>query len=427
MGRAEGRLDNVNKNGPVFVNLISVRSSLDNPFTPGADTVPEVWAGRLPQLQDWEGVLRPRRMAGLPERGRTILGEAGLGKSTLVRRIAATARQRGDWVTPQLRIPLGADPLKAVAGAVLTLADQAGLAASRDRRIGALLDRVRQVSVSGVGLTVDRSAGPEPYAALSALLVEVGAAALAHDVAVVIHVDEVQNITHEDTLSQLLICLGDALAHEQTITAPGGVEVTRVLPLVVYLTGLPDFADMAGARKGATFARRFHSTTLAPLSDDDLAMALRPFVLDGWPVPEGRVWMTGEAADEIVGRCHGEPFLFQLAGERAWYAGAGEVITADDVRRGWEAARHEAAAHVERILNRLPAREMQMLQVMAVLAPEERSLTTIARQMGYATVAQAGPVAQRLDTIRGIVDRGRPYAFRHRAIEAYLTSSWPSA
>lgn len=405
---------------------MGMRTSLNNPFTPGADTVPEVWAGRLQQLQDWEGVVRPRRMAGLPERGRTILGEAGLGKSTLVRRIATMARQRGDWVTPQLRIPMGADPLKAVAGAVLTLADQAGLAASRDRRVGALLDRVRQVSVSGVGLTLDRSEGPEPYAALSALLVEVGAAAVTHDVAVVIHVDEVQNITDEDTLSQLLICLGDALAHEQTIIAPGGVEVTRVLPLVVYLTGLPDFADMAGARKGATFARRFHSTTLAPLSDDDLAMALRPFVTDGWPVPEGRVWMTSEAAEAIVGRCHGEPFLFQLAGERAWYAGAGEVITADDVRRGWEAARHEAAAHVERILNRLPAREMQMLQVMAGLAPEERTLTAISREMGYAAVAQAGPIAQRLDTIRGVIDRGRPYAFRHRAIEAYLTSSWPS-
>lgn len=403
-----------------------MRSPLDNPFTPGADTVPEVWAGRLEQLQDWENVLRPRRQAGLPERGRTVLGEAGLGKSTLVRRIAHTARQRGDWVTPQLRIPTGTDPLKAVAGAVLNLADQAGLPAARERRIKALLDRVREVSVSGMGLTLARSAGPEPYAALSALLVEVGSAALRHDVAVLVHLDEVQNISDDGTLSQLLICLGDAIAHEATVTAPGGVEVSRVLPLALYLTGLPDFADMAGARKGATFARRFATTTLAPISDTDLDMALRPFVTQGWAVPEGRIWMRPEAARAIVELCCGEPFLFQLAGERSWYAGTGEQITAGEVRRGWEAARYEAAAHVERILSRLPAREHQLLDAMAGLEPHERTLTTIARAMGFPDATKAGPTAQRLDTVRGIIDRGRPYTFRHRAIEAYLTTSWPN-
>lgn len=32
---------------------------------------------------------------------------------------------------------------------------------------------------------------------------------------------------------------------------------------------------------------------------------------------------------------------------------------------------------------------------------------------------------QRLDRERGIIDRGRLYAFRHRALEAYVTTSWP--
>lgn len=42
---------------------------------------------------------------------------------------------------------------------------------------------------------------------------------------VLIHVDEVQNNTDENALSQLLIALGDALVHEETIKAPGGVNV----------------------------------------------------------------------------------------------------------------------------------------------------------------------------------------------------------
>ena len=129
-----------------------MRTPLDSPFSPGSDTVPQVWAGRTAQLSDWHDILRPRRLAGIPERGRTILGEAGTGKSSLVRRIADEAAAAGDWVTPQLRIPSGADPIKRVAAALLDLADTAGLAVAREQRIAALLGRVQSVAVSGLSL-----------------------------------------------------------------------------------------------------------------------------------------------------------------------------------------------------------------------------------------------------------------------------------
>ena len=246
-----------------------------------------------------------------------------------------------------------------------------------------------------------------------------------------VHVDEVQNITDAQVLSQLLICLGDALAHEVTVVAPGDVRMTRVLPIAVYLTGLPEFADMAGARKGATFARRFATTTLAPIDDEDLRLALHPFLVPGWPVPDDRGGDTGvrmepAAVDAVVRLCCGEPFLFQLAGERSWYAGTGRTITVDDVHDGWRAARREAAAHVERILQRLPGRELEMVEAMARLAPAERTATRIAVEMGFASASQAAPTAQRLDTVRGIINRGGRYTFRHRAIEASLTTDWPN-
>lgn len=407
-----------------------MRTATNNPFTPGSDIVPRIWAGRLDHLTDWRDVVRPRRHAGLPERGRTILGEAGLGKSTLVRRIAEMAKQDGDWVTPQLRIPMGADPLKALAAALLVLADHAGLPARREQRLTETLERVRGVAVSGISLTLDRGPGPEPYTALTDLLVEIGRAAMGRDVVVLIHIDEIQNITNEETLSQLLVCLGDAIAYEDTITAPGGVQILRTLPIAVYLTGLPEFADMAGARQGATFARRFKTTTLAPIDDDDLRMALHPFVTPGWDVPTDNgatraVRMDQATVEEIIAVCCGEPFLFQLAGERAWYAGSADLITADDVRTGWGQARSEAIAHVERILQRLPGRERQLVEEMAKMAAPDRTATAIARAMGYESASQAGPIAARLDTVRGIIDRGRTYGFRHRAIEAYLTSDWP--
>ncbi|WP_413320283.1 AAA family ATPase [Agrococcus sp. 1P02AA] len=409
-----------------------MRDARDNPFSPGADIVPEIWAGRTEQLSDWRDVVRPRLLAGLPERGRTILGEPGLGKSSLVRRIAQQAASDGDWVTPQLRIPSGADPLKLVAAAVLQLARQAGLPASREQRIAQALSRVETVAASGLSLSLRAQQGPEPHTALTELLVEVGRAAIARDSVALIHIDEVQNIADEHALSQLLIALGDAVTHEEPVALPGGASVRRSLPLAVYLTGLPDFEDRAGAHKGATFARRFKTTVLTAIDDEDIAAALQTFVLPGWQVPDAvggttRIRMEDAAAATIVDLCRGEPFLFQLAGERAWYASREAVITREHVVSGWRGAQREAAAHVERILARLPERERAFLEAMAALPASERRLSRIAADAGYTKATDAGPTSQRLDTVRGIIDRGSRYAFRHRAVEAYLTSDWPRA
>ncbi|WME23764.1 ATP-binding protein [Brachybacterium sp. GU-2] len=409
-----------------------MRTAIDCPFSPHADVVPPIWAGRVDQLRDWDDIVRPRKISGLPERGRTMLGEAGLGKSSLLRKISEKAVEKGDWVTPQLRIPSKADPLKVVAAALLKLADTAGLPTRREKRLTDLLSRVSQISLKGYGLSLREADGPEPFTSLTELLVEIGTAAMKRgDVVVLIHIDEVQNIADEHVLSQLLIALGDAMAHEVQVTAPGGRVIDRVLPIAVYLTGLPDFADMSSARRGATFGRRFQTTTLESFGDDDLAAALQPLVLAGWEVPDGvggtrPVTMAPEARDEILELCKGEPFLFQLAGQKAWYAGSTDVITREQVLKGWEdAARDEAATHVERIIERLPEREREMLEAMVGLPPEERSLKNIAQAMGFEKSTQAGTTAQRLDTIRKIIRRGKVYTFRNRAIEAFLSSEWP--
>ncbi|MEX0153803.1 AAA family ATPase [Microbacterium sp. LMI1-1-1.1] len=408
-----------------------MRDALSNPFQPGSDVVPEIWAGRTEQLSDWRDVLRPRLQAGLFERGRTILGEPGLGKSSLVRRIAAQAERDGDWVTPQIRLALGTDPVKRIATEVLRLAEMAGLPAARENRITALLDRVQSVAASGVSVGLRDRVGVEPHIALTELLVEIGYAAIRQGAVVLIHVDEVQNITDESLLSQILISLGDAITREVDVDVPAVGVVTRSLPIAVYLTGLTEFDDRSGARKGATFARRFATTTLEPIGDDDLRSALRPLIVSGWelPSPAGEmrvVRLAPDAAETIVDVCRGEPFLFQLAGQRAWYAGDGDVITRGDVLTGWRQAQPEAVSHVERILERLPQREREFVTAMAELPPRDRSQGQIAARAGFAKATDAGTPSQRLDRVRGIIGRGKVYTFRHRAIEAFLTSDWPA-
>jgi hypothetical protein len=279
-------------------------------------------------------------------------------------------------------------------------------------------------------LNLDKAPGPEPHQTITELLFEIGRAALANDTIAIIHLDEVQNISDHDVLSQLLIALGDAIVHLHEVTVPGGLRIDRVLPLAVYLTGLPDFLELSGASKGATFSRRFATVRLGPLSDDDLALALQEFVDPGWEVIDLdgstlRIQMTQAATKTLISLCLGEPFLFQLLGERTWYAGESPLITEEDVKAGWMTMTEEAADHVERILTRLPAREHEFLRAMASLDPQNRTGTEIAKQLGLGDVSKIGTSAQRLDTLRGIINRGKPYTFRHRAIEGYLTSNWP--
>lgn len=413
------------------VKVNSMRPAIDCPFNVQPDIVPPIWAGRHDEINDWLDRVRPRLVDGLSERPRVILGEAGLGKSTLVRKITDEARGKGDLVTGQLRIPLGGDPLSILGTALLELAKDLDFGKA-DKAIDDLFSRVSAFSLKGLSVSMREKEAPEAYRALKELLIRIGRAAIVRgNTVIVIHLDEVQNITDETVLSQLLIVLGDVMAQKIGVTTGTNLAIERYLPIAVYLTGLPDFWDMASARRGATFGRRSGRTVLAPLSDQDLEVALQGFVIDGWPATDGKggqklYGMEPEARDAILDLCQGEPYLFQVAGYHAWYAGDSETITREDVLRGWGTAKRDALEHVERILERLPEKEGLMIQAMAALTPEERTLKNIATEMGYESSPQVGMFAKRLDATRGLINRSpRLYTFRHRAIEAHLTRDWP--
>lgn len=224
--------------------------------------------------------------------------------------------------------------------------------------------------------------------------------------------------------------LGDLLGRIRRLTLPTGAgPVELSLPLAVYLTGLPEFVDQATSEAGSTFARRFRPMLLGPLDDADVRAALHAFLTDGWVVvgddgPEP-VYMTEDAVDRILARCLGDPFLFQLVGQTAWDAGTGALIDGDQVEAGWRRARQEAARHVERQLHRLPQQERALLEAMVGLPEDDRTASRIAAEMGYDAVSRIGTPAARLDSDRGLIERGKPYRFRVRTVEAYLAGTWP--
>lgn len=399
------------------------RSPTDNPFEPGHDVVPPIWAGRRDELDDWEAV-RARRAAGQPERSRALLGEPGIGKSVLAAKIAQDAAGRGDIVVPTVRIPRGVDVLALVADALITTVEEHHLGAWIANRVGDLLDRVRKIAAVELA---PRDRAVNPHTQLRDLLIELGRYGAEHDRVVLVRIDEVQNVTDEDQLSQLLVALGDTLQHSHEVRDVAGTPHRRWLPVVVYLTGLPEFTDRATSAAGATFARRFRPWRLGHIDDTELRVALTPFTTPtGWQVSGrgGGVAMTEDAIRAILACVLGDPFLFQLIGKAVWDNQPDQqVITVDHVTAGWQSVKGEARSHVERLVDRLPARERELVETMARLAPKRRTLTNIATELDV-TATQLGSTAARLED-RGVIARGRPYTFNARTIEARLQGAWP--
>ncbi len=197
----------------------------------------------------------------------------------------------------------------------------------------------------------------------------------------------------------------------------------------MYLSGLPDFEDLAAAA-GATFSRRFRTMELEALEEGDLREALRPFTTDGWPIlgeaGEIRVVMEVDAVDLLVDLPVGDPFLFQLAGEAAWNAGTGPVITAEEARRGWQTARREVLRYAESRLRGLSDLQLEVLRAAAAQPVQDRTASDVARAIGRRSSAEIASTTRALDVDHRLIRRraGR-IDFRSPAVEAYLAGGWP--
>lgn len=405
-----------------------MRTARVNPFLPGSDAVPLVWAGRALELADFHAIVAPRRLDGVYERGRVVLGEPGIGKSVLVNRIAESAAADGHLVLPSVRLAAGDDAvartLTVVRDALRSLDGSGGVTAD----FGDLLDRVSEVLLPVVGGGVKLARRPvergSPHVLLTEALIRLAeyATESAPRRLVLLRVDEVQHLGGQG-LSRFLTAIGDALNGTVTRRDPAGVMHSDHLPIAVYLSGLPEFVHRASAA-GATFARRFKPLELESLEQAELEHALHPLVHGGWEILDQagptRIRLHPEAAALIVEASHGSPFLFQLVGEAAWNAGDGDLITLAEALRGLDATARETRSYLRMKLQGLSDLQVSYLRAVARVDPAERTAGRIAEVVG-GTSERLASTARILDEQRRLIRReaGR-VRFRSPGLEELL-------
>jgi len=358
-----------------------------NPFQPGAGAVPQVWVGRNEPLLAADQQRRDR-VRGRYTPGAIVVGPSGIGKSVLVNRVAQEAVVRGDVVVPPVRIARRSDPVAQLAGEV----DRAARDVARGR--GLVRDAVIALGEHLARENLSRTPGTER--------------------ALLIRVDELQNATSAQR-SALIAALGDALEARVALDAPGVGGVEAHLPIVLFLTGLPDLLNAAS--NVDTFRRRFTTTVLRPFSDAEVEDAL----LDT-PMPGDVVFDRG-AASGIAAVVAGDPYLFQLVGRHAWDASDGPVVTTADVAAADTATYAERLRIVEATAADFPDREREVLHALFAVADEYLTAapSAVADHIGL-TVPQIATAAARLERRAAIERTPHGWTVTQRLLHRYLTT-----
>ena len=271
------------------------RSSLRNPFRPGAGVRPPVLAGRDAELSAASNRLDALYAGDPPSRGLLFFGPRGNGKTTLLFRIAADARRLG----------MRAEDLPAAAFAsVRTLVHQLQVKAGFTG--AGIADGCRVAAESG--------SPPEEVANLLLAWVERAESPL------VVLLDEAHTVEPE---------AGRAFFNAVQGTA------ARSLPFLLLAAGTPD-ASRRLRRAGAFTERAFERIPVGRLERAATERALME------PARDSGLPLRGEAAAFLAAESQDYPYFIQLLGSAAWKAAVGDgEITVEAAREGAGAVRPE--------------------------------------------------------------------------------------
>lgn len=350
---------------------------------------------------------------GSPGRSPMVLtGVRGVGKTVTLLAVAGEASNNG-YVVARLMVDrhgsLTTRIAASIAEAMLTLGTLKG---SRWNKWKSRMSRLSvEVSVAGV-VKVGTPGAISPAAgsaadrdSLLALVDESAHLARAHGrPGLCMALDEIQEGSPEG--------LGAVTAIAQSLIGS---------PLVILAAGLPNTRDRLMA--AGSYAERFQYLTLGPLNSPDAAAALLV------PATERQVRWNQDAAELILGRAAGAPYLLQLFGDAAWRAASpllGGHIALRHAQVGADAATQELYSGLFRgRWNKASELEQQYLVAMARLLDPAGTAAgrDVATSMGRTTTGVNYIRTRLLD--KGLIqpaERGRIAfslpGFEHFAIQA---------
>ena len=365
-----------------------------NPYFPGAGTRPPELAGRDEILADVRVAIR-RNKLGAPARNFMFFGLRGVGKTVLLGELRAIAEEEGA-VTDLVEVSAN----ERLSITMITILRKVLLRLDRGARVSEQVKHSLRVLKSFVGairvkyhdiefsIDVDSEAGVADSGILTRDLAEVfvasGEAAKARESAIVILIDEIQNLP-ADELEALIMAV-----HSTS---------QRSLPFMIIGAGLPSIVKMAGDAK--SYAERLFE--YPKINSLDKKEARRALVK---PAAASEVRFENEAVDAIIEHTKGYPYFLQEWGYQAWNAATGSPIKITDVRKASDLAikRLDENFFLSRY-ERLSNPQKDYLRAMAELGPGPHNTSDIAEAMKK--------TQQRLGSTRdGLITGGMIYSSR---------------
>lgn len=372
--------------------------AIRNPYSPGAGLRPPLLAGRQPEVDAFDAVLR-RGELGRVSRGIMLTGLRGVGKTVLLGEMAARA-DASRWITVQLEVRPGG-----ATAALSSLASALNMAIRRQQG-PKLSDIARRAlgSITGFSITVDptgtlsgsvdasvdvdalRSGDLETD--FASVAVDVGQAALEAGVGAAVFIDELQEL---DKPSMASLAAAVHLAGQRSV------------PFTVVGAGLPNLPGKLAEAK--SYAERlFDYRPLGKLPDSTAAQALADPARDS-----GVTWLE-EALATTIDAADGYPYFLQEFGAATWNVATGPIITDRDAANGILLGQAKLDGGFFRSRwDRATATEQTYLRAMADDDGEDSRTPTVASRLGR-TVSNVGPIRA------GLIGKGLIYAPEHGRI-----------
>jgi hypothetical protein len=325
-----------------------------------------------------------------------LVGLRGVGKTVLLNRISALARDRDFKILAieareHSDLPTLLYPKIRQALFSLDLGQNVSEKVKRGLRVlKSFLGYVKfKVNDVEMGFDIEAEKGTADSGALDAdlaeLFVALGEATQDRKTAIALVIDELQYV-NEIELSSLIMAVHQV--------------VQRSLPIIVIGAGLPQLVGNAG--KAKSYAERlFDFPNIGPLHSDDAMLALQePAVREGAKFED-------DALRDIVDVTQCYPYFLQEWGYQAWNLAPAKVVTRDDVTLATQVSFRRLDESFFRVrFDRLTPREKQYLRALAELGPQPQRSADIAVNLGV-DVRGAAPLRN------GLIKKGMIYSPAH--------------